>query len=268
MDKHEDNRMEHLTEETSAERKTLGMIGGMGPEATSLLYRTIIDNTAASRDQDHLDIVILSHASMPDRTKAIENGEKEHILNLFLRDAKKLEAAGASVVVIPCNTAHYLLPDLIAQSSQDLTFINMIQETAAYTAHMLPAGSKVGVLATDGLRKMKLYENALLAEGLVPVFPSDEGQAAIMKIIYEQVKSGKKIDAALFHKVVYELRMQDCKKIILGCTELSVVNQVLKLDNNFVDPVNVVAERCIVLCGGKLKAKVTPLPFARSAVAE
>ena len=85
----------------------LGIIGGMGPLATQLLYKEITEKTDASCDQEHIDMIILSHAKMPDRTEAIRSGNTDGIKRLLLNDAKFLEKNGMGAIAIPCNTSHY-----------------------------------------------------------------------------------------------------------------------------------------------------------------
>ena len=85
----------------------LGIIGGMGPAATDLLYRRIIDRTDAQCDQEHLDMIILNHASIPDRTAAILSGNTREVEEKLISDARFLEKSGATAIAIPCNTSHY-----------------------------------------------------------------------------------------------------------------------------------------------------------------
>ena len=88
-------------------KKKLGVIGGMGPEATAYFYEEVIRHTRAGCDQEHLDMTILSHASMPDRTKAIQTGQSRELLEAMKEDVRILEAAGATNIANPCNTSHY-----------------------------------------------------------------------------------------------------------------------------------------------------------------
>ena len=85
----------------------LGVIGGMGPEATAFFYEEVIAHTDASRDQEHLDMVIISQASMPDLTHAILTGSDTRLLEVMREDARALESLGCTCIAIPCNTSHY-----------------------------------------------------------------------------------------------------------------------------------------------------------------
>lgn len=112
------------------EDKILGIVGGMGPLATQLFYRMLIGMTDAEKDQDHLDMIILNHASMPDRTEAIKTGNIEILFAELLKDVKKLEGDGVSAIAIPCNTSHMVIDRLQAEVS--IPIINMIRETVRY----------------------------------------------------------------------------------------------------------------------------------------
>ena len=105
-------------------RKILGVLGGMGPLATQLFYKMVIERTDAKCDQEHLNMIILSHATMPDRTKEILEGRTEELFQLLLNDAKQLEASGAGVIAIPCNTSHVLIGRL--QENVGIPVVNAI----------------------------------------------------------------------------------------------------------------------------------------------
>ena len=91
--------------------KKLGVIGGMGPEATSFYYARVIARTKAESDQEHINMIILSHATMPDRTQAILTGNKLPFLKAITQDARDLEMLGVENIAIPCNTSHYFLEE-------------------------------------------------------------------------------------------------------------------------------------------------------------
>ena len=98
----------------------LGIIGGMGPNASSLFYKMLIEKTPAAKDQDHMDLMMLSHASIPDRTAAILSGDKErigYVRDLIRDDIIRLRAAGCDRIAITCNTAHYCVGNALKQIS-------------------------------------------------------------------------------------------------------------------------------------------------------
>ena len=167
-------------------KKTIGILGGMGPMATADLFRKITALTGAGRDNDHIRIYIDSNASIPDRTAAILEGGEDPVP--AMADAlRHLELCGADCVIMPCNTAHYFLPRL--EPLTKLPFLSMIQAAANACRDRFP-GRTVGILATTGTLSAGLYQEALAGRG-VPFLVPDEGERArLMEVIYQGVKAG------------------------------------------------------------------------------
>ena len=158
--------------------------------ATQLFYKMLIEKTAVDCDQDHLNTIILSHASMPDRTAAILSGDEEKIdliSKKMYEDAHLLEELGCLAIGVTCNTAHYFV-DMISDKI-GVPFIHMIKETAKEAAKTLK-NEKVGILATDGTIETKLYQNALRDEGVIPCTLDSHGQGLVMHEIYDRIKAG------------------------------------------------------------------------------
>lgn len=231
--------------------KVLGVIGGMGPLATQLFYKMVIENTQAHKDQDHINMVILNHASMPDRTQAILNGNLPDLLQRLETDAGILEYAGADYLVIPCNTCHVLVPEL--QKKTTVKVINMIETTVDHVRAIYGESAKVGIMATDGTVKMGLYQKACRERNLEPVVPSADCQKLVMKIIYEGIKDEGDIDYDEFKQVENELREAGCDCVIMACTELSCFKEMYNLSDYFVDAMGIMAETAIVLCDREVR---------------
>jgi len=234
------------------EEKILGVIGGMGPEATELFYERVIRNTDAASDQDHLNMIILNHASMPDRTRAILSGETESVVRYLVEDAKRLEKQGCHAIAIPCNTSHFFAEEI--QAAITIPFVNMIRETAK--AARSSGLAKVGILATDGTVRTRLYQTALAKEGIPWAVPGEEGQAAVMRVIYEDVKAGRPLDPTRLEPALRDLVAQGAERFILGCTELSVFGRAFRLpEDTYLDAMEILARRCIEICGHKLRER-------------
>ena len=126
----------------------LGVLGGMGPQATNTFYQLVIDRTDAHTDQEHVNALILSDCQMPDRTAAILGTaeEQEAVFRRLLADARLLEGAGCTVLAVPCNTSHFFLDRV--QEHIGVPILNMIRETAA--ALKRQGRTRPGILATDG----------------------------------------------------------------------------------------------------------------------
>ncbi len=229
----------------------LGVIGGMGPQATELLYQKIISMTDAKCDQEHIDMIILSHAAMPDRTEAIRSGKTEKVFSLLSEDAKMLETNGADYIAIPCNTSHYFYDALQAQVK--IPIIHMVRETVKRVKERDPAITKVGLLATDGTVFAGIYAKECEKAGLCCVTPDESTQKIVMKIIYEQIKAGEKGSIDDFGIIDTYLKKNGCEAAILACTELSCFKNYHALDRFYLDALDVLCEKAVRLCGGKLK---------------
>ena len=175
----------------------LGVLGGMGPQATNTFYQFIIDHTDARTDQEHVNALILSDAQMPDRTAAILSGDTSASLRRLTEDARLLEAAGCTVIAVPCNTSHYFLDQV--QEQVHIPILHMIRETAKVLAAQ--GRKRPGILATDGTIQTGLYQKEFSALGIQAVVPSPAAQELVMSIIYDDVKAGKEGDRSKFDAV-------------------------------------------------------------------
>ena len=202
----------------------VGILGGMGPAATVDLFARIVDTTPAQSDQEHLHILIENNPEVPDRTAAIlERGPDP--LPLLKAGARKLEAQGAELIAIPCNTAHYFLPQI--SSTVNCQVLDMIEETVEAILERHGSTHTVGVLATTGTLACGLYQRALSAAGLKYMVPNAEGVDLLMQAIYGPV--GVKTIGAnaqsrnMLQQVCFNMSVQGADLFLLGCTELPLV---------------------------------------------
>ncbi len=210
----------------------LGIVGGLGPLATVYFYELLTTKTKVSKDQDHLDIIILSHPSTPDRTEYILNNNNPNPYNNLLNDCKTLKNLGCKLISIPCNTASYFTESL--QKQINIPISNIVTNTVNYLKRN---NYKNAVLmATTGTIKSKLYQNALERENIKCIFPS---QDKVMKIIYEYIKKGKKVPLDLLKDA---LKNTHAECVILGCTELSILKKQFDLSDKFIDPLEIETE--------------------------
>ena len=228
--------------------KKLGILGGMGPLATYNLYKNIIDATPAKKDQDHIDMVILNASYIPDRTAGILDGGESPLP--YLSDGCKiLENAGCDIIAIPCNTSHYFYDEL--QENCRVKILNMIDLVAERLEEQ--GMSSVFLMATAGTVKAGIYKK-YLSKRNIDILPSDEDEIElIMKAIYD-IKAGIAIDLSDIITVVKKYYALGCKKIILGCTELSLIkddmiNMDSSLDDLFIDSTDVLKDKIIKLFG-------------------
>lgn len=223
----------------------LGIIGGMGPAASSLFYQMITRKTKACCDQENLNLMILSHAGMPDRTTAILSKDESQINDVkdkILADARILQNCGCTALAVTCNTAHYFVN--MIEEELEVGFIHMIRETALELAEKF-RGKKVAVLATDGTIKTALYQDEFVKQGIVPFVPGKDIQKLVMHEIYDCIKSGLPADEPVWNKIDEDIRAHGCEAAILACTELSVIKSELNLPNYYYDTMEIMADRCI-----------------------
>lgn len=229
----------------------LGIIGGMGPLATQLLYKKIIERTDAQCDQEHIDMIILSHASIPDRTDAIKSGNIDKVFNLLLEDARMLEDNGVDAIAIPCNTSHYFWESL--QAEIEIPIINMVRSTCENIKQKNPDIKKVGLLATDGTVFTGIYSKECERLGIECINPEEQIQKIVMDIIYNQIKMGKDGNIKDFKIIDNYLKSQGCDAAILACTELSCFAQNHNICDYYTDALDTLCEESIRSVGGKLK---------------
>ncbi len=199
----------------------IGILGGMGPEATLDLYRHIINLTPASKDQDHIRVLIYSNPKIPDRTLAI-SGKGESPLNALIDSAKRLEASGAGIIAMPCNASHYYLPEI--QQAIRIPIINMVEEVCRKLRRSLPEAKAAGLIATSGTIYSRVYHKALAAEGISVLTPNEKEQIETQAAI-ARVKAGIHSAAARdkFHSIGEKLVQAGAEAVILGCTEIPLV---------------------------------------------
>ena len=232
--------------------KTIGILGGMGPAATVDLMNKIINMTKASSDNEHIPMLVDSNTRIPDRTEAVF-GRGESPVPEMTKSAERLEKAGADFIIIPCNTAHFFLPEI--ESKIDIPIINMPLETA----RMLKSKGikKAAVLATEGTCKSGLYDKALEDEGIQAIYPTPEQQNLVTSLVYDFIKKGIK-DAKALPREEVALLIEDLKQggaevILLACTELPIAFESMELlDETCVDPTAVLAAAAIRHAGAEI----------------
>ena len=229
----------------------LGVLGGMGPQATNTFYQFVIDRTDAQRDQDHVNALILSDRDLPDRTAAILGSDeaKEQTLARLVADARLLEGAGCTVIAVPCNTSHYFLDRV--QEQVGVPILHMIRETAKLLASQ--GKSRPGILATDGTIQTGLYQKEFAALGIEAITPSPAAQDLVMSLIYDDVKAGRDGDPQKFTAIHRDLLEQGCDCGVLACTELSVFASQHHLPHFYTDAMAVLAERAVQACRKPLR---------------
>ena len=218
-------------------KKTLGILGGMGPLATCDLMRKVIEHTDAACDQDNIHIVVDCNTNIPDRTKAILDNGADPVPEM-VKSAVRLQGMGADALIVPCNTAHYFL-DRVSQFV-DIPILNMPLETAKFLRRQ--GVEKAAILATDGTVRTGIYEKGMKEQGVEFVYPNQSEQALVMSLIYECVKAGKPCtQVGEVMAMCDRLRGEGAQTFVLACTELPIAFEQLQLGVSTADPTDILA---------------------------
>jgi aspartate racemase len=223
----------------------LGVIGGMGPLATVKFYDKVVLNTDAHNDNEHIDLVVLNHSTMPDRTRCIIEKKDLEFLNVIKKDLEILDNIGVDVVAIPCNTSHYFYDEFSKYTN--LKIINMIEETILEIKRR--GVKQVAVFGTIGTLNSKVYDKYAQKYGIEVKELSDEDKNSVMDIIYK-IKETNNLE----NKEFIEILNKYCDKDTIGiiaCTELSLLDICKSI--NTIDALDVLVNKSIELSGAKIK---------------
>ncbi|HWC24535.1 MAG TPA: amino acid racemase [Flexivirga sp.] len=223
----------------------VGILGGMGPAATADFYRKLIERTPATRDQDHLRVAIWADPTVPDRARGILGGGADPYPKL-LDGAAKLRDLGASIVAMPCNSAHAFLTRLAQDTG--LHFVDMVRETAHELADQPHADAgPVALLGARALIASGLYQRQLTEHRIEFVTPAEDEQAAL-DLAIRHVKEGNFTAASRVAAGVAEGFLErGAGRVLLACTELPIaLSDVLATgDPRFIDPTDVLARAVV-----------------------
>ena len=224
---------------------TIGILGGMGPLATADLFRKIILHTRADSDREHIPVIIDSNTAIPDRTEYLL-GRGESPLDELVKTALRLEAMGADILLMPCNTAHFFYEEI--RSRIGIDFINMIEETALQVKKE-GGGKKSALLSTEGTSVSGIYDKVFAEMGLELIKPEKDEQDKVSEVIYNVKKGVLKGYEKSFKGLLASLKKRGAGSFILGCTELPVYFETLKADEKIFDPTDILAVRGVEKAG-------------------
>lgn len=230
----------------------LGVLGGMGPQATQVFYQMLLDYTDAQVDQEHVPTLIFSDAAVPDRTQAILSGDTEGVYARLLRDGRLLEQAGCTLLAITCNTSHYFADRLAA----DLTVPLLHMPRLAVAKAKALGYRRLAILATEGTVRTGIYQKECEKAGLESWTPEEAVQARVTALIYDVIKAGKRGRMEDFAPIHEAVQKSGCDGAVLGCTELSTFRVYHPLPEMYLDAMEVLAKEAIVSCKKRLKEEV------------
>ena len=234
----------------------LGILGGLGPMSGIYFCEMLTRHTLAKRDSDHLNFLLSSRADTPDRSSFILGESSEDPTPRMRSEAKRLEGAGAELLVIPCNTSHYFYSKVA--EAVDIPILNIIEETARLCA--IEGTKRVGVLATKGTIASGAYKDIFDRYGIEIASLTDCEQDFITETIFERIKSGLPPDVEKFIAICDKLFSCGCERVILGCTELSLIKKEHTLPSYVIDSLEVLCISALKICNK------TPIGFDESLI--
>jgi aspartate racemase len=234
-------------------RRTAGVLGGMGPEATVDFMAKVIALTDASCDQDHVRMLVDHNPHVPNRQDAIL-GDGEDPGPVLADMAADLEASGADFLVIPCNTA-YAFEDAILAATH-IPLISIIGVSIAAAAERAPGVERIGVLATDGCLRSGVFQAGLEAAGLAAELPSADELREVMALV-RTIKAGKQSEATgrAMANLAEALVSRGAGAVIAGCTEIPLVLDQGAVSVPLISSTDALAEITVKLATGEI-----PLP--------
>jgi len=199
-------------------------LGGLGPEATVFIFQKILQHTPASKDQEHLRILIDNNPKIPERLPAILGSGPDPV-PMMISSGQALTRAGADFIIIPCVSAHYFLPAL--RRKIKLPILSMLDEAAVVIQASQPAIQTVGLLAAEGAMKVGLFQERLSEAGIQTMIPDGKDREDTQEHIFEikDTRSGhdRKEISRRFVEIGERMIARGAEAILIGCTEISVV---------------------------------------------
>lgn len=235
-------------------KKTIGILGGMGPEATEYMFGLIIRNTKVEIDQNHIPLIIYSNPKVPPRTDAIL-GTGPSPTPFLIEGIKVLKLAGADFIIMPCVTAHFFMPEALKEVP--MPFISLLDESLKWAQQHIPALKKVGLVSSTGTLISGLFHDTYKKAGIEVFGPAEDEQEKVMEAIFGE----KGIKAGLTSGTVKEaivntarvLAGRGADAIIAGCTEVPLVLKEEDIPVPLIEPMKIVALASIVEAGYELK---------------
>lgn len=225
--------------------KVLGIIGGMGPEATVELMRRVVKGTPAGKEEDHIRMLVDCNPKVPSRMKALIDGSGESPGAYLARTARNLELAGADFLAMPCITAHYYFKEIC--SAVKIRVLNMVSLGIDAVLEGQPGPKSIGILASTAVLITGIYERGFKDKGIYAIYPSPGQQEQVLLAI-KQVKVGDFSEKVvnIVQGAIEELMDREAESLLLACTELSLITNQLHAKVKLIDSLQVLADRIIL----------------------
>ena len=208
--------------------KPVGILGGMGPEATILLMQKVLTAVPARDDADHVPLIVHQNPRVPSRIAALIDGTGADPGPVLVQMARDLAAAGAGALAMPCNTAHHWRDAI--RAATELPFLDMVALTSRHLADR--GARRIGMLASPAVRLTRSFDADFAANGLNAVWPEDD--SGLLEMI-RAVKAGRRPPATDMADAARELLASGADHVLIACTELSLLTGDLPADMPWTD---------------------------------
>lgn len=200
--------------------RRVGILGGMGPQATILLMQKILDAVPAADDADHIPLLVDQNPQVPSRIRRLIEGTGDDPGPVLVGMAQRMVAAGAKALAMPCNTAHYYAPEI--RAAVQVPFLDMVDLSVRRAAELAGPGGRVGILASPAVRRIGLFDAPFARLGVQTLYPDDE--ASMLAAIRRIKASGPGPEAALAVRMASDALLRRGAEVqMIACTEFSLL---------------------------------------------
>lgn len=217
-------------------RRVVGILGGMGPEATILLQKKVLASVTGGDDADHLPLFVDMNPQVPSRIAHLIDGTGRNPGPTLAEMARRLEAAGATALAMPCNTAHHYAAFI--RNAVSVPFLDMVGLTVAKVQAQMDRAARVGILASPALRTAGVLDAALERGRLVPRWP--EQPERLLEAIRTIKADGPNPTARrILSDAAEEMLDRGATQLIVACTEFSLIADTLPCGVQTMDTIDV-----------------------------
>jgi aspartate racemase len=222
--------------------RRVGILGGMGPEATVLLMQRVLAATRAADDADHIPLIVDQNPQVPSRIRHLIEGTGDDPGPVLAAMARRLQAAGAEALAMPCNTAHHYAPAI--RQAATIPLIDMVALSVARAAELAGTGGTVGILASPAVRRIGLFERPLADAGLSVAYALDEDAmlATIRQIKSQGATAGAR---ACLAAASADLLDRGAQVQMIACTEFSLISDAIAPGVTAFDTLDLLVEELI-----------------------
>lgn len=228
--------------------RRIGILGGMGPEATVQFMARVIQRTSAADDSDHIPMIVDNNTQIPSRIRRLIEGQGADPVPALTEMARKLEAYGAEALAMPCNTAHNYAAEI--QQAVRIPLLNMVELTARKILQTIGSAKPVGILASPAIKITGIYDKAFAKLGLQSLYPENQDRllAAIRAL---KISGADPMPRQVLAEAGRELQALGAGILLIGCSEFSMIADAAPDGIPAIDSVDVLTEASIAFALGR-----------------